>query len=385
VKDPDPGYKGLRQLQQTLPRDYYLDADHYRRELEAIWYRNWLYVCRADEIAAPGDFRVQAIGEQEVIVLRDEQGALQAFHNTCRHRGSQLLGEAAGSLRSGSITCPYHAWSYNLQGELKRIPSRQRPRDFDGVCLSLYRVSVAEWRGFLFINLDSQADASLLACFDQPQALDNWPLETLQPGHELREVVDCNWKIFWENFSECLHCPGVHPELSRLVPLYRQFLMEVKDDPQWQSRLEDDPAFKPGLAENMRTWSEDGALLAEPFPGLSEQELDAGHTYVTILPTAFIVGHADYVRIVSLRPLNAVQTELRVQWLFAPETLADPGFDAEAAAGFARKVILEDSAACALNQRGLAALPHGAGVLMPEEYEVFEFQQWVRRQLGESG
>jgi Rieske 2Fe-2S family protein len=294
-----------------------------------------------------------------------------------------LLGEASGSLRSGSLTCPYHAWSYGLQGELKRVPSRQRPENFDSACLSLYPVAIGEWRGFVYINLDTEMTIPLLDSLDQPQALANWPLESLQLGHSLRETVDCNWKIFWENFSECLHCPGVHPELSKLVPLYRQFLMEVEDDPHWQSRLEEDPAFKPGLAGNMRTWSDDGALLAPPFPGLSQAELDIGHTYVTGLPTAFIVAHADYVRVVSLLPLNEVQTELRVQWLFAPETLADPGFDAEAAAGFATRVIKEDSAACALNQRGLKALPHTAGVLMPEEYEVFEFQQWVRQQLGE--
>ena len=379
----EPGYMGLTELRQGLPRHYYLDADHYQRELESIWYRNWIYVCPGEELATPRNYRVVSLGTQQIIVLRDEFGALQAFHNTCRHRGSQFLSEESGALRSDSLTCPYHAWSYSLQGDLKRIPSPQRPEKFDAHCLSLYPVHVAAWRGFVFINMSAESPAPLLDNFDQPQALANWPLETLCVGHSLRKTIACNWKVFWENFSECLHCPGVHPELSKLVPLYRQFLMEVQDDPHWQTRLTEDPAFKPGLAEGMQTWSGDGALVAPPFAGLSQAELDAGHTYVTSLPTVFIVAHTDYLRIVRLLPLSPVTTELQVQWLFAPDTLADPEFDAAAVAGFAEMVILQDARVSEINQRGLQALPHSAGVLMPEEYEVYEFQQWVRQQLGD--
>jgi Rieske 2Fe-2S family protein len=380
---PDPGYKGLTELRQGLPRHYYLDADHYQRELESIWYRNWIHVCGPGEIATPGSYRVLSLGSQEIIVLRDEFGAMQAFHNTCRHRGSQLLGEGAGVLRSGSLTCPYHAWSYSLQGDLKRIPSPQRPGDFDAERLSLYSVHCEEWRGQVFINLNPDPPRPLPDSIDQPLALANWPMESLQVGHSLYKTIACNWKLFWENFNECLHCPGVHPELSKLVPLYRQFLMEVEDDPDWRSRLAQDPNFKAGLAGAAQTWSADGTLVAPPFAGLSQAELDIGHTYVTSYPSVFVVGHADYVRIVRLLPLSPVTTGLHVQWLFAPDTLANPEFDAGAAASFAEKVILQDARVAELNQRGLQALPHRAGVLLPEEYEVFGFQQWVREQLGE--
>jgi Rieske 2Fe-2S family protein len=380
---PDPGYKGLGELQQSLPRHFYLDADHYQRELECIWYNNWVYVCRGEELSVARSYRVVSLGTQEIIVLRDEQGDLQAFHNTCRHRGSQLLGDASGVLRSDSLTCPYHAWSYSLQGDLKRVPSPQRPARFDTGCLSLYKVQIDEWRGFIFINLGAEPASPLQNSFDQPQALANWPLETLQLGHSFCKTMACNWKVFWENFNECLHCPGIHPELGKLVPLYRQFLMEVQDDPHWQTRLAEDPTFKAGLSEGMQTWSVDGKLVAPAFAGLSQAELDVGHTYVTVLPTVFIVGHADYVRIVSLQPLGPDSTELHVQWLFAAETLADPEFDAAAVAAFAEMVIMQDARVSEINQRGLQALPHSEGVLMPEEYEVYEFQQWVRRQLGE--
>jgi Rieske 2Fe-2S family protein len=175
----------------------------------------------------------------------------------------------------------------------------------------------------------------------------------------------------------------VHPELSKLVPVYRQFFMEVQDDPNWRSRLQQEPLFKPGLATGMQTWSADGKLVAPPLPGLSQEEIARGHTFVTSWPSVYVVGHADYVRIVRLTPRSATETELQAQWLFAPDTLANPDFDPAAVAAFAETVMMQDAAVAEINQRGQSAVPHQAGVLLPEEYEVFAFQQWVRKQLSE--
>jgi Rieske 2Fe-2S family protein len=377
---PDAGYTGLRELQQGLPRGQYTEAVWFERELEAIWYRNWNYVCLEQDLAGPRAYQVTTIGSQQVIVLRDEAGELRAFYNTCRHRGSQLLQQVSGTLNTDSLVCPYHAWSYSLQGALKRIPSAQRPVDFDESILGLYPVSIQTWRGLIFINLDAQP-AALEHSFDFPQALANWPLESLQTGFTWTKTMDCNWKVFWENYSECLHCPGVHPELSRLVPLYREFKMTVADAPDWRQRQATDPGYRDGLREGARTWSHDGQLVAPVLDGLTEADISAGHTFVTALPTAFIVAHADYVRIVRLLPLAANRTELTVQWLFAPEVLSDANFDAAAVASFACQVMEQDARVAELNQRGLYARPHQAGVLLPEEYEVHQFQQWVRGQL----
>jgi len=111
----DEGYNGLTHPEPTLPAECYLTQDAFQRDLETIWYRQWVYVCRTEELIAPGSYQVQKVGDQEIIVLRDEQSELQAYHNTCRHRGSVLLTEPCGQLRGKSITCPYHAWSYTLQ------------------------------------------------------------------------------------------------------------------------------------------------------------------------------------------------------------------------------------------------------------------------------
>src|SRR5680860_265744 len=150
------GYLGLTKMQATLPASYYLDSDHHLRELNAIWYRQWVYVCRSEELASARDFRTFDIGSQSILIVRDENNDLNAFHNTCRHRGSELCSASKGKLPSKSIICPYHAWAYSLQGELKRTSSKTHPEGFDRSQYPLYDVAVKEWNGFIFINLAGQ-------------------------------------------------------------------------------------------------------------------------------------------------------------------------------------------------------------------------------------
>ena len=135
--------------------------------------------------------------------------------------------------------------------------------------------------------------------------------------------MNCNWKIFWENFNECLHCPGVHKHLSQLVPIYGRGLMARHDDPEWERHADNDaPEFSGGLRAGAETWSRDGQAHGPIFAGLSDSERAAGQTYATHLPSMFVVGHVDYVRTVRLAPLGPEQTELTAEWLFSPEALA---------------------------------------------------------------
>ena len=382
VTTHDEGYNGLIHSQAGLPAQSYLTEDALQRDLDTIWYRQWNYVCRAEDLAESGSYRVQTVGNQEIIVVRDEHGQLQAYHNTCRHRGSILLTESTGKLRGKSITCPYHAWTYSLQGELQRSPTKFPQENFNPADKSLFAVAVQNWRGFVFINLDHEHAPSLEAGMDcQGQAHQHWPLEDLRVGHTFEKQVNCNWKIFWENFSECLHCPGVHPELSRLVPLYKRALMETRDDPHWQTTsTSDDPRYKAGMAEHAESWTGDGKAIDQTFEQLTEEDIQRGHTYETLWPTVFLVAHIDHVRIVRLLPTGPQTTEVQAQWLFRAGTLARDDFDAADVAAFAIKVLEQDGMASELNQRGLRSIRHQHGTLMAEEYEVHAFQQWVRTQ-----
>src|SRR5215470_3163665 len=138
-------YTGLRQLEEGLPSQYYHDPAHHERELRAVWYRNWVYLCRASTLPAPQSFRTFTVGSQTILVVRDEAGTLRAFHNTCRHRGSALCAETEGQLRSKYITCPYHGWSYDLRGQLAVVPALGMSDDFDRRNFPLYDVALAEW------------------------------------------------------------------------------------------------------------------------------------------------------------------------------------------------------------------------------------------------
>jgi glycine betaine catabolism A len=379
----DPGYAGLTAPVATLPAAWYYDPAHYTRELQQIWYRNWIYVCRSSDVAAPRSFRTLQLGDQSILAVRGEDGVLRAFHNTCRHRGATLCRTAEGRFPAAGIVCPYHSWRYSLRGELLQVSSEQPGDGFNRSDYPLHALPVTEWNGFVFTCLRSEPP-QFAAGVDLPlDRLDAWELPTLAVGHRLCKIIECNWKIFWENYNECLHCPGVHPRLSQLVPIYGRALLERRDDPRWQDHAaDDDPKYGGGLRRGASSWSMDGRPVGVPFPGLSDADRRIAHLYVTTVPSLFLVAHVDYVRVVRLRPLAPERTELSIEFLFRPETLADPGCDLSGAVQFTDIVMSEDAAICEVNQRGLHALPYAAGVLMPEEYAVRQFQDWVRWQLS---
>ena len=379
-------FNGLNSAQPTLPYRYYYDDAQYRRELESIWARNWVYLCRAETLAETGAWRVFEIAGREIILLRDDTGGLAAFFNSCRHRGSTLCQEQSGCFRRDRITCPYHSWTYDLKGRLLATGTARPIEGFDRESHSLSPVSIAEWGGFVFANLQDGDAASFEAALGEEMApLTNWPLADLRVGHRFSKTLACNWKLFWENFNECLHCPKVHPGLCQLVPIYGRGLMVQRDDPKWRERVDDaSPRISGRLRADAETWSPDGQARASKFEGLTEAECERGHTYAVALPSLFVVGHVDYVRSVQITPLGSESMRIDAEWLLTPEALESKDLDLPELASFAEQVMREDGEVCEINQRGLRSAAEAHGVLMQEEYEVFAFQEWVRRALGET-
>jgi Rieske 2Fe-2S family protein len=379
----DPGYVGLTQRIPALPASYYYDPAHYQRELARIWYRNWIYVCRSSAIAEPRSFRTLELGDQSILVVRGEDCIARAFHNTCRHRGAALCRTAEGRFPAAGIVCPYHSWRYNLRGELVQTSSLAAGDGFELKDFPLYGLPVTEWNGFVFAALTPNPPP-FAASFDLPlNRLDAWQLPELAVGHTLSKTIGCNWKVFWENYNECLHCPGVHPRLAQLVPIFGRALLERRDDPRWQDHADDDdPKYAGGLRLGAESWTMDGKPVGVPFPSVSPEDRKAGHVYMTSVPSVFIVAHVDYVRVVRLRPLGPELTHMSIEFLFLPETLTDPRHNLMSAVEFTDIVMSEDAGICELNQRGLHALPHAQGVLMPEEYALRQFHDWVRSELA---
>jgi Rieske 2Fe-2S family protein len=387
---PDTTSAGSNADQQraltTLPSHWYFDPAQYERELQRIWYRNWLYVCRADTLAEPRSFRTVSIGTQNILLVRDEEGCIRAFHNTCRHRGSVLCVDSSGQLPTRRIVCPYHRWSYSLQGELVGVPFLGTAEKICDESLTLYSIAVKEWRGFVFINLDDNPARDFDAIMD-PHAdeLRNWPLETLKSGHTHQAVLRCNWKIFWENFLECYHCPGIHPELCQLVPIYRRAVStagEAHSVPEYSGSR--DPQAIDGIRESAETWSMDGKVHGARFDGLTPEEVAQGYKFLMAWPTMYMVAHPDYVRIVSFRPLGPESLELTAEWLFPAETLAVTNFDMRNVTDFATLVMTQDGMVSELNQAGLHSIKHRHGVLVPQELDISRFHNWLFGELGDA-
>ncbi len=360
----------------SLPAPTYCDTEWFASEQEKIWSRSWVYAGRDNDLP-PSTMRRISVGGQNLILLKDRDGKTACFHNTCRHRGAELCPVDERPFKSKLIVCPYHQWSYALDGKLVRTPFVSITDDFRKEDHSLHSVHLREWNGFLFVSLDGEPPDFEQAPDLGPAAFDNWPMRDLVTGHTMVKELACNWKIFWENYNECLHCPGIHPELSDMVPIYARGYMSADEAPDWTP----ESAAKPALKEGARSWTMNGQPCGPEFPGLTKSQRAAGQVFVTLLPTMFIVAHVDYVRAVSLTPLGPERTQLKAEWLFLPQTLASPAFDLDNVVDFATIVMSQDGAACEMNQRGLRNRKFTGGTLMPQEFDVHRFHEWVRKML----
>ena len=361
----------LSQPEPTIPSHWYFDADHYQRELKAIWYRQWVCVGREESLARPGDFFTAQIGDQGIIVTRADDG-LRAFHNTCRHRGAQICSTESGRFRNGRIICPYHTWTYSTDGELLATPNRLDTGSFNTADYSLYSVHLETWRGFVFVNLAETPEATLIDQLgEEADYLRNWPLEDMRSVHQDTKSVGSNWTVYWENYSECYHCPRVHPSLCHVMPVYKLGTFDNRDIPDWK-RADD------GDAE---TWTPDGKSTLPAINGLSEAELDTIVTFASFTGSMYVAAHRDYVRTVRLVPRGPEQVDLIIDWLL-PSKHADIDKDAlQPIIDFPTQVIVEDAEMCELNQKGLHSLRHDHGALVEQEYEIRDFHEWLRERL----
>ena len=362
----------------TLPGNWYFDADHFKREQAEIHAKSWIYVGRVNDLPTLTMRRIEIAG-QNLFLVKDETGAIRCFHNTCRHRGSELCVHQNTKLKAKMISCPYHDWGYDLAGALVRIPHVGETPGFDKSQNSLFPAHVKIWNGFIYVCLADNPPDFTKAPDLGVAALNSWPMENLVTGHTVAKTLNCDWKVFWENYNECLHCPGIHPSLCDMVPVYKQGVMTAREALDWTPDSDVEPTLKTGA----KTWTINGQPCGTEFANLSEEQRQAGHLFVTLMPTMYIVAHVDYVRVVSLRPVAPEVTELTAEWLFTPENLMAANFNLANVVDFAKTVMMEDGAACELNQRGLGSNRYRHGTLMPQEFDVFNFHQWLRRKLGE--
>ncbi len=359
----------LSEVKPTLPSHYYYAQDIYELEKERIFYSMWFYVGRVSDVPNPGDYIVRRIGDESVIITRDKKGELQAFYNVCRHRGTRLCATEEGRFKARTIVCPYHGWAYGLDGKLLATPNMLDANNFDKADYPLFSAGLDVWQGFIFVNLSENPESLMSQIGDNDDRMKRYPIADLQVGKRITYHTKANWKIIIENYSECLHCPQIHPGLCDIVPVYRKGILSESDDIYGNYIVGDGYTFAPNGKSNRPL-----------FPNLNEVERK---TYGggTLLPNLLVNLHPDCVMTHALWPDGPGKTKVVCEWLFEPSTMKRPNFDPSDIVELWDTVNVEDWEVCELEQLGVQSKAYTRGVYAPQEGYLYQFNQYVLQKL----
>jgi len=358
---------------RTMPGRNYTSPDIYAREMDRIFQARWLCAGRLHELAKPGDFITREIGSESIIITRDERGKVNAFYNVCRHRGTRMCEEERGNF-GGEITCPYHAWSYALDGKCVAAPHMATLEDFDKKDYPLHAVAVAEWEGFVFINLARNPEPFEKAWAPLNGRFDRFRLPQLTLHRRIVYDIAANWKLIHQNYSECYHCSMVHPQLVKLTP-----------PTSGENDLFDGP-FLGGFMEITQpggSLTVSGRMCGVPLtdtPAEGKQQA----WYYSIFPNLLFSLLPDYALIHTLWPAAPGRTKLICEWLFHPDTVASGKFDPDDAVHFWDEVNRQDWHVSELSQLGVSSKAYGPSPYAPREGLAVQFDREVQRALGES-
>ncbi len=326
----------------TLPRKYYTDEQILNMELEHIFQENWLYVGRSQQLENEGDYTTVSIGKESVIVLRSPGGGINAFYNVCRHRGTRICSEEEGSF-SRSIQCPYHGWTYNLQGELIGAPLMGAAEGFDKKDYPLHSVPLAEWEGFLFINLSDTPEPFEKIFEPLLSRFSDWQMSSLVEHGRHDYEIDCNWKLIFQNYSECYHCPIIHPELAEITP-YTSGRNDLFEGPFLGGYMD--------LSGAKESITASGHLCAPLVGDLSEDDHRRVY-YYSIFPNMLLSLHPDYIMVHSVAPITVDRSHISCRWLFSPALSDENGYHPGDAIDFWHKTNRQDWDICEKSQLGI--------------------------------
>lgn len=372
------------EMQRTLPGAFYRSEEIFEEECERIFWREWFCAGREEALPSPGDYLSIEVAGQSVLIVRERAGGLRGFYNVCRHRGSQLSIDDGGAdvrpepCRSGrfkgSIVCPYHAWTYGLDGSLRATPFLNESDGLRKAELSLHPVGVATWSGFVFVNLSPAEESRSLV--DQLDGADGrtqrYPLAELRTARRIVYDVRANWKCIVENYNECYHCGPVHPELCEVVPAFKA---DGGANLDWEKGIPH--------RQGATTFTFSGTTNRAPFPGLSDEERTR-HKGDLVYPNLMVGLSADHVAAFTLWPKAPDGTVIACDFLFHPDEMAKPTFDPSDAVDFWDLVNRQDWRICESVQRGMAARVFESGYYAPMEDLSVDIRRYIRERLGRS-
>ncbi|CAN5452634.1 aromatic ring-hydroxylating dioxygenase subunit alpha [soil metagenome] len=371
-------------LLPTLAGEYYTSAELFTAEQDHIFENMWFCAVRCQDVAEAGQFKNVQVGRESVLVVRGRDGVLRAFLNVCRHRGASLCTESEGQVKR-HLQCPYHAWTYALDGKLFAAPNMGALKSEDGAGIDRVRyglipVELREWLGYAWVCLADEPPSfeddvigEVTNRLGDPTAIDHYGIDELRVGH--REIYDvkANWKLIVENFMECYHCATIHPELVEVLPEFAGGLAA-------QYFVGHGAEFGPEIAG----FTVDGTAGFDNLPGLAEDQ-ERKYYAITIKPTVFVNLVPDHIIFHRMYPLAADRTVVECDWLYTGDVVAADR-DVSRSVELFHRVNQQDFDACERTQPAMSSRAYrNGGVLVPAEHHIAEFHHWVRARIGSDG
>lgn len=374
----------------SLPQGFYVDPAMHEADLAAVFGTEWLFACNSCEIPKPGDFLTLEVGVNPIVIVRDRDGQVRAFHNSCRHRGSRICGKEKG--RANRLVCPYHQWVYELDGSL--INARQMPADFDRSAYGLNPVHVEVICGMVYICLaETPPDLSRFRAGVTPYIAPHQPDRT-KVAFEMTLIEDANWKLVIENNRECYHCAGNHPEL--LVTLVEFALPDDPRGPAEFKGLMDRKTAKwdaLGLPHAPADGGEEFRCIRLPFhEGAVSFTMDGGPACRKLLAdftepdlgsvrmfrapnnwNHFLSDHIIHFRVL---PLGPDKTAVKTTWLVHEDAVEGIDYDVERLTEVWIATNAQDAELAAVNHVGIRSMAYRPGPYAPSEFMLTHFTNW---------
>jgi Rieske 2Fe-2S family protein len=363
-----------RQGARTMPGEYYASPAILAEESERIFARHWHCAGRSSRLAEPGSYVLRTIAGESLILVRGRDGRLRAFFNICRHRGTRICRAESGQF-SETIQCPYHAWTYTTDGRLIGAPHMNEVEGFEKGDYPLHEAALAEWEGFIFVTID-----------EDPVSFDRWiapiaervgrfGLSKLSVGHSVRYEVGANWKLVFQNYSECLHCPVIHPELATVLP-YQSGANDLTEGP-----------FLGGYMEI--TAPNESATLSGRACGLPLSEAITGDErrrayYYSVMPNLLLSIQPDYANYYLITPVAVDRTIVESEWMFNPSSPGEPSFNPQDAIGFWDVTNRQDWDIVERSQLGISSRRYQPGPYSPRESIPAAWDREYLRLMGRS-
>lgn len=379
----------------TLPQALYCDPDIFELDLRRIFYRNWLFVGHVSQIPQAGDFITYEIGGESLVLLRNRAGSIRALFNVCRHRGARICNRPAG--HSSALVCPYHQWTYDLDGTL--VAARNCGADFDVSDCSLARASVRVAEGFIFVCLDDPPPDFAVVEQDLHQHLALHELEDVRVCHTRSYLVRANWKLLDENARECFHCPGSHPEYCGAVisagattprEVEQAARIQAEKEVEWRSLgfdLRQKP-FAPGTFHSVSRYALRPGVVTESLDGQPVAPrlgrlptLDAGVVGIGIYPSLLAEVCSDHAVTLRFTPRAVDTTEVEMAWLVRSDAKEREDYGIDRLTAVWRATAEQDWRLCELNQLGVRSTRYRPGPYASNEWGCRHFIEWYLEEL----